>query len=217
MTDLLQSCIVDEPGPGWRRAPAPAVACIFMAMRSGSPVVVAHADKCELTVLGDAATTAGVALLIRHGSGLITVAMEATRLQELSIPSMNSDYETRLPQAHVAVDAVDVGTGISASDRTTTIRRLSDPASTAESFTRPGHVIPVAADRDVLLGSAHIGLLLARLAGGQPATAASCALISSNPSGATATTNEGRAFADFHGLSFVEGQQITETYYRQLP
>jgi len=46
----------------------------------------------------------------------------------------------------VTVDAKHgVGTGISASDRSTTMRLLSDPGSVAEDFTRPGHVVPLRA------------------------------------------------------------------------
>src|ERR1700692_4727798 len=73
----------------------------------------------------------------------------------------------------VTVDARHgVGTGISASDRATTMKLLADPGSVANDFTRPGHVVPLRAkDGGVLRRPGHTeaAVDLAVLAGLSPA------------------------------------------------
>jgi 3,4-dihydroxy 2-butanone 4-phosphate synthase / GTP cyclohydrolase II len=63
----------------------------------------------------------------------------------------------------VAVDAVGIGTGISAKDRSRTAQVLADPRATAEQLSRPGHVIPLRAG----VGSDYVdaAVQLAQLAG----------------------------------------------------
>lgn len=81
----------------------------------------------------------------------------------------------------VTVDAkLGVGTGISASDRATTMRLLANPSSAADDFTRPGHVVPLRAkDGGVLRRPGHTeaAVDLARMAGLQPAGAI-CEIVS---------------------------------------
>ena len=65
-------------------------------------------------------------------------------------------------------------TGISAADRARTIRLLADPSSTADSFVRPGHVIPLRAKAGGVLerpGHTEAAVDLCRLAGLAPAGA----------------------------------------------
>ena len=113
----------------------------------------------------------------------------------------------------VTVDAKrGVGTGISASDRATTMRLLADPTSIAEEFTRPGHVVPLRAkDGGVLRRPGHTeaAVDLARLAGLQPAGAI-CEIVSQKDEGAMAQTDELRVFADEHGLAMITIADIIE-------
>src|SRR4029078_7891870 len=106
----------------------------------------------------------------------------------------------------VTVDAKEgIGTGISASDRATTMRLLADPTSVAEQFTRPGHVVPLRAkDGGVLRRPRHTeaAVDLARMAGLQPAGAI-CEIVSQKDEGAMAQTDELRVFADEHNLSMI--------------
>ncbi|MCV7077462.1 3,4-dihydroxy-2-butanone-4-phosphate synthase, partial [Mycobacterium szulgai] len=106
----------------------------------------------------------------------------------------------------VTVDARNgVGTGISASDRATTMRLLADPASVSEDFSRPGHVVPLRAkDGGVLRRPGHTeaAVDLARMAGLQPAGAI-CEIVSQKDEGSMAQTDELRVFADEHGLAMI--------------
>lgn len=87
-----------------------------------------------------------VNFMIRFGRGLVCVPMEETRLAELAIPQMTATNTDGHGTAFgVSVDAVGGTTGISAADRSRTIRLLADPDARAGDFRRPGHVFPLAA------------------------------------------------------------------------
>ncbi len=86
-----------------------------------------------------------MAFMIKHTSGVICVPMEEQRLKELEIPRMvekNSDnFDTSFS---ISVDAIKkVGSGISAKDRTQTIKTLINSESTKKDFGMPGHVFPL--------------------------------------------------------------------------
>jgi 3,4-dihydroxy 2-butanone 4-phosphate synthase/GTP cyclohydrolase II len=115
-----------------------------------------------------------VNFLTRHARGLICVPMEEKRLRELDIDMMTDDntalHETAFT---ISVDyLIDTTTGISVSDRSKTIKALIDPASSAESFGRPGHIFPLRAEEGGVLkraGHTEATVDLARLAGHFPA------------------------------------------------
>ncbi|MCX6162440.1 MAG: 3,4-dihydroxy-2-butanone-4-phosphate synthase, partial [Ignavibacteriae bacterium] len=115
-----------------------------------------------------------VNFLTRHARGLICVPMEEKRLRELDIDMMTNDntalHETAFT---ISVDyLIDTTTGISVSDRSKTIKALIDPASSAESFGRPGHIFPLRAEEGGVLkraGHTEATVDLARLAGHFPA------------------------------------------------
>lgn len=84
--------------------------------------------------------------MVRHSSGLICAPITPTRASELRLPQMVTHSEDHRGTAYtISIDAADdsVTTGISAHDRALTCRVLADPAATAASFRRPGHVFPL--------------------------------------------------------------------------
>lgn len=105
-----------------------------------------------------------------HGRGLICVAMNGERLDELDLKLM-SGHNTALhgTQFTVSVDGVEgVTTGISASDRAVTIKKLSDKNSKAADFARPGHIFPLRAFPEGTLrraGHTEAAVDLCKLAG----------------------------------------------------
>lgn len=106
-------------------------------------------DSCDLLVLAQHATTTNLATLIRLGSGFVCVTIDSATAQRLNLPPMTwpeSDAAFGGRMA-VTVDAIDgTTTGISAHDRAVTVQALGDRSSRPESFTRPGHVVPVIVD-----------------------------------------------------------------------
>ncbi|WP_268793859.1 3,4-dihydroxy-2-butanone-4-phosphate synthase [Mycolicibacterium mucogenicum] len=118
-------------------------------IRTGAPAIVEVIGDCRTVgyVVADAAemTPATMAFIVDLSDGFVCVAMEGAALDRLALPPMTDLNESSdgLDFA-VSVDASDVETtGISARDRATTVRRLADPATTADMLSRPGHVLPV--------------------------------------------------------------------------
>jgi 3,4-dihydroxy 2-butanone 4-phosphate synthase/GTP cyclohydrolase II len=111
----------------------------------------------------------------------------------------------------VSVDARDgISTGISAADRTTTISKLVDPATTAADLLRPGHVFPLRyAEGGVLRRAGHTeaAVDLARLAG-LPEAGVLCEMV--NDDGTMARLPELRAFANTHDLALISIEQLIE-------
>ncbi|MEE6167516.1 MULTISPECIES: 3,4-dihydroxy-2-butanone-4-phosphate synthase [unclassified Mycolicibacterium] len=182
----------------------------------GEIVVVGHGTSCALTLNARVASVSATAAMIRHGSGLIFVAMKQNRLAELRIPPMPADVASRCSGCHVAIDASDgIGTGISARDRGETLRRLANGESVPEDFRRPGHVVPVAGD--LVVGGAaatpQIVLMLASLAEGASAVGAFTTLMSVERPCEVATPSEGVAIASRLGYRYVDGHMVRKAFY----
>lgn len=171
---------------------------------AGKAVVVVDDEDREnegdLIFAAEKATPELVAFMVRYTSGYLCVPLDGDTCDRLGLPPMYSVNQDKHGTAYtVTVDAREgIGTGISASDRATTMRKLSDPASTANDFTRPGHVVPLRAkDGGVLRRPGHTeaAVDLARLAGFTPAGVI-CEIVSQKDEGSMAQTPELRVFAD---------------------
>lgn len=150
-------------------------------LKNGKVIIVV--DDANRENEGDFITTAEnatpeiVNFMATHGRGLICVALTEERCMELNLPLMvsnnTSSHET---QFTVSVDLIGPGTstGISASDRSKTIRALINPATKPEELGRPGHIFPLRAKKGGVLrrtGHTEATIDLARLAGASPAGA----------------------------------------------
>ena len=148
-------------------------------LKNGKVIIVV--DDANRENEGDFITTAEnstpeiVNFMATHGRGLICVALTEERCNELQLPLMvkqnTSSHET---QFTVSVDLIGYGTttGISASDRSKTIRALIDPTIKPEDLGRPGHIFPLRAKKGGVLrraGHTEATVDLARLAGANPA------------------------------------------------
>src|SRR5262245_21538716 len=85
--------------------------------------------------------TEKMAFMIRYTSGVICLPMEGARLDELQLPLMVSGPENSEGQRTaftVSVDAKDgTTTGISAADRSTTVRTMINPSTVPTDIARP--------------------------------------------------------------------------------
>ncbi|ARJ06056.1 riboflavin biosynthesis protein RibBA [Cnuibacter physcomitrellae] len=124
---------------------------ILDELRRGRPVIVADDDDREnegdAILAAEHATAEWIGWMVRHTSGFLCAPIPAAYADRLALPPMvASNQDARRTAYTVSVDAAQgVTTGISASDRATTLRVLADPASTAASLIRPGHVLPLRA------------------------------------------------------------------------
>ncbi|MGW6279399.1 bifunctional 3,4-dihydroxy-2-butanone-4-phosphate synthase/GTP cyclohydrolase II [Kribbella sp. NPDC055071] len=178
-------------------------------IRAGRPVIVVDDEDREnegdLVFAASKATPELLAFLIRYSSGVVCVPMEGAELDRLGIPLMTPHNRERMRTAYtISVDARDnITTGISAADRTRTIRVLSDSASEPYDLVQPGHVFPLRGREGGVLvrpGHTEASIDLARLAGLNP-TAVISELV--NDDGTMKRGPQLRAFADEHGLVLV--------------
>lgn len=114
------------------------------------PAIVVDDDgvhpHAELCCPGDDITTSTMAFLIAETSGLVVATLPSASAERLELPLMDYKPVSTAGRYCVAVDACDIATtGISASDRAITVRRLASKNVQAAGFTRPGHVIPAVA------------------------------------------------------------------------
>lgn len=151
---------------------------VIAAIERGEMVVVTDDENRENE--GDLIAAAAkispetINFMATHGRGLICVPISESRGRELGLASMGQDSDDPFKTAFTMSVDVKKGTttGISAFDRSTTIKAMLDPTSTLDSFISPGHVFPlVARDGGVLRRAGHTeaAVDLAQLAGFAPA------------------------------------------------
>lgn len=150
------------------------------AIRAGRPVIVADNEDREnegdIIISAELASSEWIAWTVRWSSGLLCAPMTNAIADELDLPMMVSRNEDVRGTAYtVTVDAANgVTTGISASDRATTLRALANPEAKPTDVRRPGHVLPLrAVDGGVRARDGHTeaGVELMQLAGLRPVAA----------------------------------------------
>jgi 3,4-dihydroxy 2-butanone 4-phosphate synthase / GTP cyclohydrolase II len=181
---------------------------------AGRPVVVLddadREDEGDIIFAAAKATPELMAFTIRYTSGVICVPMPGADLDRLALPLMTAQNSERMRTAFtVSVDAADgITTGISAADRTATVRALLDPESGPGDLLRPGHIFPLRyAEGGVLARPGHTeaAVDLARLAGLPPAGVLAEVV---NDDGTMARLPDLRKFADEHGLALISIEQL---------
>lgn len=130
-------------------------------------------NEGDLVMAASKTTTESVNMMIQNARGLICVPTTEHQLQRLGIGSMvQQNREAQRTDFTVSVDAAEgVTTGISAFDRATTIKILSDPRATPEMLVQPGHVFPLRARSGGVLeraGHTEASVDLAAMAGLHP-------------------------------------------------
>jgi 3,4-dihydroxy 2-butanone 4-phosphate synthase/GTP cyclohydrolase II len=179
------------------------------ALQNGQFVVVADDEEREnegdLIIAAESLTPEKLAFMLRHTSGVVCVALTSRRANELRLPLMVAENNEPLrTQFTVSVDLAEgISTGISAADRSRTIRALGSPTASAQSFLRPGHVFPLRARPQGVLerrGHTEAAVDLARLAGFEPAGAL-CELMADD--GSMLRGQALVAFAEQHDLPFL--------------
>src|ERR1700690_3886851 len=144
------------------------------AFSRGELVIVADDDDREnegdLFVAASLCTPEKMAFIIRHTSGIVCAPLAQDEARLLHLDPMVADNDAPLATAFtVSVDVRHgLTTGISAEERSNTVRALANHNAGAGDFVRPGHVFPlVARDGGVLMRSGHTEACvdLCRLAG----------------------------------------------------
>lgn len=102
-------------------------------------------NEGDLIMAAAKVTPETVNMMIRYGSGIVCVPTVEPQLRRLGLgPMVARNRESHRTDFTVSVDAAEgITTGISAYDRTRTIRLLADPATRPEELVQPGHVFPL--------------------------------------------------------------------------
>ena len=148
--------------------------------RQGKFVIVVDDEDREnegdLIIAAEKITPEKVNFMLKYARGVLCAPITLSRCEELDLPRQVEDNTSVLGTPFtVTIDKLEgCTTGVSAHDRAATIRALADPASTPQTFGRPGHINPLyAQDHGVLRRSGHTeaAVDLCRLAGLYPAGA----------------------------------------------
>ncbi len=155
-------------------------------------------------------TVPGMALMIRECSGIVCLCITEERAKKLELTPMvannNSQFQTAFT---VTIEAKEgVTTGVSASDRVTTIKAAIASNAKPQDLARPGHVFPlIARDGGVFTRRGHTegSIDLAVLAGFQP-SAVLCEL--TNEDGSMAKLPQITEFAQKHNMCVLSIEDI---------
>lgn len=189
-------------------------------LSAGRPIVLtgtSASDDAHILVAAEKSDVESVAFLVRYGSGLVCAALTGTECDRLQLTRMvGADRAHVGTEYTVSVDAVGPGTGISAADRAHTLRLLSDSSSAVDTFTRPGHVLPVRTATGGVLerrAAAEAAVDLMTVAGLRQAGTFT-ALVSADDPTQIATSNEAERFAAHHNLSVTSIEDVV--IYRRI-
>src|ERR1043165_8974254 len=148
-------------------------------IRAGRMIVVVDDEDREnegdLTIAAEKITPDAINFMAKFGRGLICLALTEERCRDLDLPLMvknnTSPYGTAFT---VSIEARGrVTTGISARDRSETVRAAIDPKTKPADLARPGHVFPLRAKKGGVLkraGQTEASVDLAQIAGMNPAS-----------------------------------------------
>ena len=131
-------------------------------------------NEGDLVIAAEHASAQAINFMAKEGRGLICLALEAKRIDELRLPMMTRHNESRFETAFtVSVEArTGITTGISTADRAHTIKVAIADETTADDLVTPGHVFPLRAREGGVLvrtGQTEGSVDLARTAGLKPA------------------------------------------------
>ena len=187
---------------------------VLDAYKNGDLIIVTddanREDEGDLMVLAEKATPEKVAFMVRHTTGILCVAMTAERARTFRLPLMvEENQDSKKTAFTVSVDyKVGLTTGVSATERSNTVRALAETAVTHADFIRPGHIFPLIADAGGLQargGHTEAGVALSHLVGAQPVCLLSEIV---NEDGSMARGASLTAFAQQHSIPMISVEEL---------
>ncbi len=178
-------------------------------LRAGRMLVVVDDEDREnegdLTMAAECITPEAINFMAMHGRGLICLALTPERCDALHLPLVSPKNTSRFGTAFCeSIDATEgVTTGISAADRSHTIRVAMDPDARPRDLARPGHVFPLRAREGGVLvraGQTEAAVDLARMAGFSPGGVI-CEIM--NDDGSMARVPQLKEFCTRHGMKMI--------------
>jgi 3,4-dihydroxy 2-butanone 4-phosphate synthase/GTP cyclohydrolase II len=179
---------------------------IIADIRAGKSVIIVddkdRENEGDLICAAEKITPETINFMVTHCKGLICVPIVADAAKRLGLPLMvDRNTESHGTNFTVSVDAASgVTTGISAADRSNTVKVLANPLSEPADLARPGHIFPLQAREGGVLrraGHTEAAVDLALLSDLEPAGVI-CEIL--NDDGSMARLPELLKFSEKHGL-----------------
>lgn len=169
-------------------------------------------NEGDLAMAAEFVTPEAINFMATHGRGLICLALDEETADKLNLQLMVSDNTSAFKTGFtVSIDAkIGTTTGISAGDRSHTIKTALDPKCTPEDLARPGHIFPLRAKKGGVLvraGQTEGSVDLATLAGLKPAGVI-CEIM--NEDGSMARMTDLKKFSNEHDISVVSIADIVK-------
>lgn len=171
-------------------------------------------NEGDIIIAADFITPQVINFMATEARGLICLSLKEGQLNRLGIPLMVQDQSNSSPNKTaftVSIEAArGVSTGISAADRSHTIRVAASPNAQASDVIMPGHIFPIRAQEGGVLkraGHTEASIDLAVLAGLNP-SAVICEIM--NPDGTMARTEDLRRFAKEHDIKMGTIEDLIE-------
>ncbi|OAB32662.1 bifunctional 3,4-dihydroxy-2-butanone 4-phosphate synthase/GTP cyclohydrolase II [Paenibacillus macquariensis subsp. defensor] len=149
---------------------------IYDLMRGKVIIVVDDEDReneGDFIALADKASPEVINFMITQGRGLVCLPITQERADELDLrPMVTHNTDNHGTAFTVSIDHKDTTTGISAYERSLTIKAIMDPNATSSDFRRPGHMFPLIAKKGGILrraGHTEAAVDLAKMCGSYPA------------------------------------------------
>jgi 3,4-dihydroxy-2-butanone 4-phosphate synthase len=183
------------------------------ALRSGRMIVIIddadRENEGDVVMAAEHITEQAMAFFIRHTSGIVCLALANDIADRLDLPPMVARNTSRYGTAFtISIEGIDVGSGVSAADRTRTILAAVRDGAKPHDLRRPGHVFPLRADKNGVLGRpghTEASVDLCRLAGLKPAAVIAELM---HDDGMMMRDESLRAFAAEHELPIVSVADI---------
>lgn len=146
-------------------------------LRQGKAVIVVDDEDREnegdFICLAEAATPEMINFMVTHGRGLVCVPVTQEHADRLQLkPMVENNTDKQGTAFTVSIDEQTTHTGISAQERSFTVKAMLDGSKGPDDFRRPGHIFPLIAKNGGVLrraGHTEAAVDLAMLAGGFPA------------------------------------------------
>ena len=174
-------------------------------------------NEGDITVAAEKITPEIINFMLTHARGIICLAINAERAEELDLYPMVSNNTSNFQTPFtVSIDArYGITTGVSSKDRATTILTVIDDKIKSDDLVRPGHIFPLKAQRGgVLVRTGHTegAVDLTRIAGLKPA-AVICEIMTED--GNMAKLPELKKFAEKHHLKICSIADIIKYRHEQ--
>jgi 3,4-dihydroxy 2-butanone 4-phosphate synthase/GTP cyclohydrolase II len=189
--------------------PLDSIEAALSDLRAGKIIIVVDDENREnegdFIMAADFITPEAINFMATIGKGLICTPLSSELARRFDLPlQVGSNTASHGTAFTVSIDAKEkISTGISASDRSHTIKLLTEKSTTSSDFARPGHIFPlIAKDGGVLERPGHTeaSVDLCKMAGLSP-VGVICEII--NPDGTMARYPELCELADKHDLKMI--------------